>query len=46
VRKCAYCGEPELCGVDKDNIPVCEQHFNEYLSSKMATVKKITKREE
>ena len=42
MRKCAYCGKPELCGVGKDNTPVCEQHFNEYLAGKMAIVKKIT----
>lgn len=41
MRKCAYCNKLELCGVGKDNTPVCEEHFNEYLAGKMAIAKKI-----
>ena len=31
MRICEYCEKEELCGVGKDNIPVCEEHYNQYL---------------
>jgi len=34
MRKCAYCDKEELCGVGVDNIPVCEDHYGEYLNIK------------
>jgi len=41
MRKCNYCEGTELCGVSKDNIPVCKKHFNEYLEGKMRIVKEL-----
>jgi hypothetical protein len=47
VRKCAYCEKEELCGVGKDNTPVCEKHFEGYLKGKRlevdAAIKKLMK---
>ncbi len=34
MRKCNYCEKQELCGIGKDNIPVCEEHFEDYLKGK------------
>ena len=34
MRKCKYCGDEELCGVGKDNTPVCQKHFEDYLKGK------------
>jgi len=31
MGKCEYCDKEELVGVGKDNTPVCEEHYNEYL---------------
>ena len=39
MRKCLYCGVEELCGVGKDNIPVCEKHFNDHLKGKRLEIK-------
>ncbi len=47
MRKCKYCDDKELCGVGKDNIPVCEKHFEDYLKGKRleidTTIKKLMK---
>ena len=40
-RKCKYCGKPELCGVGKENTPVCEEHYNEYLEKQFAPLKAL-----
>lgn len=45
MRKCKYCGKPELVGVSKDNIPVCEKHYNEYLEKAFAPLKGILKQD-
>ena len=49
MRKCKYCDEEELCGIDKDNIPVCEKHFIEYLKGKRFeidnAIKSLSKKE-
>jgi len=34
MRTCHYCGKDELCGVGADNIPVCEDHYDKYLTAK------------
>jgi len=34
MRKCQYCDKEELCGVGKDNVPVCEDHYDAYLKCK------------
>ena len=34
MRKCQHCDKDELCGVGTDNIPVCEDHYDEYLRGK------------
>jgi len=34
VRKCQYCDKEELCGVGEANVPVCVDHYNEYLKCK------------
>jgi len=34
MRKCHYCDKEELCGVGADNIPVCEDHYDDYLRGK------------
>lgn len=41
MKKCKYCGKSELVGVGKENIPVCEKHYNEYLTKQFAPIKKL-----
>ena len=41
MRKCAYCDKEELVGVGKDNTPVCEEHYNEYLNKAFKPLRDI-----
>ena len=47
MRECKYCNGKELCGVGKENIPVCGKHFEDYLKGKRleidTVIKKLTK---
>ncbi len=43
MRTCKYCGKPELVGVGKDNIPVCEKHYNEYLAMQFKPLTNLIK---
>lgn len=43
MRKCEYCNETELVGVGKNNIPVCEKHFDDYLKGKRLEIDKAIK---
>ena len=41
MRICRYCSKPELVGVGKENIPVCEKHYNEYLKRQLLRLKSV-----
>ena len=41
MRKCQYCEQEELCGVGKENVPVCEKHFEGYLKGKRLEIDKF-----
>lgn len=43
MRQCEYCQKDELCGVGKENTPVCEKHFNDYLAGKRLEINKAIK---
>jgi len=43
MRKCRYCGKEELCGIGKENIPVCEKHFKDYFKGKRLEIDKALK---
>ena len=43
MRKCKYCGKPEIVGVGKDNIPVCEKHYNDYLKKQFKPLSNLLK---
>lgn len=44
MRKCKYCGKPELVGVGENNTPVCEKHYNEYLKNQFKPLSELLKK--
>jgi len=46
MRKCQHCDKEELCGVGIDNIPVCEDHYDEYLNIKRQEIKEALQPQE
>ena len=44
MRKCHYCDKEELCGVGADNIPVCEDHYGEYVKGKVQEADDVFRR--
>lgn len=46
MRKCKYCRKKELVGVGKENIPVCEKRYNEYLERQFAPLKTLFGKQE
>ena len=41
MRKCKYCDKESIVGVGKDNVPVCEEHFEKFLQGYGKLIAKV-----